>query len=130
MQVKRAANGRSAKRAGTQTAISGPGRPIDVTVVLLDGGYASTAIGPVEVFHSAGLLWNGLRGEAPQPRFRVRTASIDGCAVSSTYGVALTLVEACQNVGGTRSHPGIIEVFFNQSSTAFRTRIATVSNSC
>lgn len=64
--------------------------PIDVTVVLLDGGWVSTSLGPIEVFHSAGLLWNGLQGEAAQPRFRVRTASIDGRAVSSTYGVALT----------------------------------------
>ena len=26
-----------------------PDRPIEVTVILLDGGYASTAIGPLEV---------------------------------------------------------------------------------
>jgi len=63
--------------------------PIDVTVVLLDGGWVSTSLGPIEVFHSAGLLWNGLQGQAAQPRFRVRTASIDGGAVSSVYGVAL-----------------------------------------
>jgi hypothetical protein len=32
------------------------GKPIDVTVVLFDGGYASTAIRPIEVFnkHLAG----------------------------------------------------------------------------
>ncbi|HEY7690144.1 MAG TPA: hypothetical protein VH835_15705, partial [Dongiaceae bacterium] len=52
------------------------GGVLDVTVVLLDEGYASTAIGPIEVFHSAGMLWNWLHGESPQPRFRVRTASI------------------------------------------------------
>jgi transcriptional regulator GlxA family with amidase domain len=52
-----------------------PRRPLDVTVVLLDGGYASTAIGPIEVFHSAGLLWNSLKGEPPEPRFRVKVAS-------------------------------------------------------
>ena len=46
--------------------------------MLLDAGYASTAIGPIEVFHSAGVLWNWLHGEAQQPRFRVRIASIDG----------------------------------------------------
>ena len=37
---------------------------LDVTVVLLEGGYASTAIGPLEVFHSAGVLWNWLHGES------------------------------------------------------------------
>ena len=36
---------------------------LDVTVVLLEGGLASTAIGPIEVFHSAGMLWNWLHGE-------------------------------------------------------------------
>lgn len=57
------------------------GAPLAVTVVLLDDGYASTAIGPIEVFHSAGVLWNWLHGEPQQPRFRVRVASIDGRSV-------------------------------------------------
>src|SRR3954466_1045503 len=55
---------------------------LDVTVVLLEGGYASTAIGPIEVFHSAGLLWNWLHGAAPHPRFRLQIASINGAGVS------------------------------------------------
>lgn len=63
--------------------------PLDVTVVLLDGGWVSTSLGPIEVFHAAGRLWNGLQGEPAQPRFRVRTASIDGRPVSCTYGVSL-----------------------------------------
>ena len=62
-------------------------RVLDVTVVLLDAGYASTAIGPIEVFHSAGLLWNRLHGEAGEPRFRVRTASIDGKSIGSLCGL-------------------------------------------
>ena len=62
---------------------------LDVTIVLLEGGYASTAIAPVEVFHSAGLLWNALRGNPPQPRFRVRTASLDGSPVPTAYSVGL-----------------------------------------
>lgn len=62
---------------------------LDVTVVLLDGGYASTAIGPIEVFHSAGVLWNWLNGDAARPRFRVRTASIDGGKVSTLCNLGL-----------------------------------------
>ena len=58
-------------------------KPIDVTVILLDGGYASTAIGPMEVFHSAGMLWNWLKGEPHEPRFRVRVASPGGRMVKS-----------------------------------------------
>jgi len=65
-------------------------RPIlDVTVLLLESGYASTAIAPIEVFHSAGELWNMLRGETPAPRFRVRTASVDGRMVQSLCGLKL-----------------------------------------
>ena len=66
------------------------GGVLDVTVVLLDAGYASTAIGPIEVFHSAGVLWNWLHGEAVQPRFRVRVASIDGRSVISLCSLGLT----------------------------------------
>jgi transcriptional regulator GlxA family with amidase domain len=62
---------------------------IDVTVVLLNDNYTSTAIGPIEVFHSTGVLWNLLKGEAPEPRFRVTIASIDGEPVSSPYAVRL-----------------------------------------
>ncbi len=51
---------------------------IDVTVLLLDGGFLSTAIGPMEVFRSAGVLWNVFAGEAPCARFRVSVASADG----------------------------------------------------
>ncbi len=64
-------------------------RVLDVTVVLLDGGYASTAIGPIEVFHSAGHLWNWLHGKTPEPRFRVRVASLDGRSVAAPYPVRL-----------------------------------------
>lgn len=62
---------------------------LDVTVVLLDGGYASTAIGPIEIFHSAGMLWNWLNGETPKPSFRVQVASLDGHAVTSLCSVGL-----------------------------------------
>jgi transcriptional regulator GlxA family with amidase domain len=62
---------------------------LDVTVVLLNDNYVSTAIGPIEVFHSAGLLWNMLQGEAPDPRFRVTIASSDGESVVSPYSLRL-----------------------------------------
>jgi transcriptional regulator GlxA family with amidase domain len=64
-------------------------RPIDVTVILLDGGYASTAIAPLEVFHSAGLLWNWLKGEPSEPRFRVRVASPGGRMVKSLCNLGI-----------------------------------------
>jgi transcriptional regulator GlxA family with amidase domain len=53
----------------------------EVTVLLLDGTFSSTAIGPMEVFRHSGTLWNYLTGTPPVPRFRVTTASVDGRAV-------------------------------------------------
>lgn len=83
---------RARARAGVRPALAAAGEQavLDVTVVLLDGGYASTAIGPIEVFHSAGVVWNWMRGEPLQPRFRVRVASLDGRRVRSPCGLKLT----------------------------------------
>jgi transcriptional regulator GlxA family with amidase domain len=74
---------------------------IDVTVLLLGDCYASTALGPVEVFHSAGTLWNVLQGERAAPRFRVRTATLLGKSVTSPYGVGLTADVAMREVRAT-----------------------------
>jgi hypothetical protein len=60
---------------------------LDVTVVLLDDGLSSTAIMPVEIFHSAGVLWNDLHGLPAEPAFRVTTASLTGEAVRSPKGM-------------------------------------------
>jgi transcriptional regulator GlxA family with amidase domain len=54
---------------------------INVTVLLLDGTFSSTAVGPMEVFQHAGTLWNFLTGTRGAQRFRVTTASADGRAV-------------------------------------------------
>lgn len=62
---------------------------LDVTVVVLDDGLASTAIMPMEIFHCAGVLWNDLHGQAARPAFRVRTVSPTGAPVRSPYGLAL-----------------------------------------
>ena len=63
---------------------------IDVTVVFLDDGLSSTAIMPVEIFHSAGALWNLLQDEPQDAAFRVTTASISGAPVKSPYGLDIT----------------------------------------
>jgi transcriptional regulator GlxA family with amidase domain len=69
----------------------------DVTILFLDGGHASTAVGPLEVFRDAGVLWNLWSEQAPEPRFHVRTASIDGrpvcCDGPYTVQAELTLAE-------------------------------------
>jgi transcriptional regulator GlxA family with amidase domain len=75
---------------------------LDVTVVLLDDGYASTALMPIEIFHSAGALWRELKGEAPEPRFRVTTASLDGGAVRSPYA-GLRMTPQCGIADVTRT---------------------------
>lgn len=54
---------------------------IEVTILLLEETFSSTAIGPLEVFRHAGTLWNLLTGRPQDPRFRVTTASVDGRTV-------------------------------------------------
>jgi transcriptional regulator GlxA family with amidase domain len=70
-----------------------PERPpaaLDVVVLLIGDNLASTALGPIEVFSAAGMLWQALHDEAAQPRFNVITASIDGRPVTTSYAVGLT----------------------------------------
>lgn len=55
---------------------------IEITVLLLDQMFSSTAIGPMEVFRHAGSLWNILTGTKCAPRFHVTTATADGKAVN------------------------------------------------
>jgi transcriptional regulator GlxA family with amidase domain len=62
---------------------------LDVTILLLNDCYASTALAPIEVFHSAGSLWNMLTGSKSEPRFRVTVASLDGQPVETPYSVGL-----------------------------------------
>jgi transcriptional regulator GlxA family with amidase domain len=76
-------------------------KPMDVTVLLLEGGFASTAIGPLEVFHSAGAVWNWLHGETPQPRFKVRTASLGGAPIVSGHGLTICADSALEDVAET-----------------------------
>jgi hypothetical protein len=51
---------------------------IDVTVVLLEEGLPTTSLAPLEIFACAGMLFPMLVGATGEPRFRVRTATIDG----------------------------------------------------
>jgi transcriptional regulator GlxA family with amidase domain len=75
---------------------------LDVTVLLLDDGLASTAIMPIEVFFSAGALWGVLQGVPAEPRFRVTTATIDGKAVRSPYaGLGLTPEKSISEIDKT-----------------------------
>ena len=62
---------------------------IDVTVILLEGGLPSTSMAPLEIFACAGSLWGLLMGKPTEPRFRVRTATIDGRKTRNFVPVAL-----------------------------------------
>jgi len=74
---------------------------IDVTVVLLDGGLPSTSMAPLEIFSCAGTLWGMLMGTAPEPRFRVRTATIDGLKTRNFVPVMLEPTTSLAEVGDT-----------------------------
>jgi transcriptional regulator GlxA family with amidase domain len=74
---------------------------LDVTVVLVEDGMPSTAVAPVEIFSTAGVLWNSMQGQPQEPYFRVRTASQCGRPVRT--GVCLSLQPDCSihDVGTT-----------------------------
>lgn len=74
---------------------------LNVTVVLLGDGLASTALGPLEVFFAAGMLFQKLKGETPNPLFDVTTASIDGKGVSAAYGLGLTPQRSIDEIDST-----------------------------
>lgn len=62
---------------------------IRVTVLFLNGGYCSTAIAPMEVFDSAGTLWETWTGGERRPRFQVTTASVTGKQVRPSELVSI-----------------------------------------
>ena len=75
---------------------------IDVTVVLLDEGYASTAVGPIEVFHSAGRLWNMLGGTPEEPSDSASASPRStGSPVKSVCSLGLT---PSLSIAGRQAH--------------------------
>jgi transcriptional regulator GlxA family with amidase domain len=73
----------------------------EITVLLLDQMFSSTAIGPMEVFRHAGSLWNVLTGAQLAPRFHVTTASADGRPVRCDGGIQIQPVAALKDVSRT-----------------------------
>jgi len=82
-------------------AVAREGRLFDVTVLFLDGGHASTAVGPLEVFREAGRLWNQLTGAPEQPAFRARAASLGGRSVRANGPYRVAPDEALEDLGAT-----------------------------
>src|SRR5689334_23264562 len=74
---------------------------IDVTVVLLEGSLPSTSMVPLEIFACAGLLWGMLMGTPSEPRFRVRTATIDGKKTKNFVPVTLEPSVSLADLGRT-----------------------------
>ncbi|HEY7351658.1 MAG TPA: DJ-1/PfpI family protein, partial [Terriglobales bacterium] len=73
----------------------------DITVLLLDQMFSSTAIGPAEVFRHAGSLWNILTGGSSAPSFHVTTASADGRPVRCDGDIQIQPNVALNDVGKT-----------------------------
>ncbi len=73
----------------------------EITVLLLDQMFSSTAIGPMEVFRHAGSLWNVLTGTQLAPSFRVTTASADGRRVHCDGDIKIQPNVALKDVGKT-----------------------------
>ena len=75
---------------------------IDITVLLLDGTFSSTAVGPMEVFQHTGTLWNMFAGKPGAPRFRVTTASVDGRAVQCDGPIEIRPAAALADIRKTK----------------------------
>jgi len=73
----------------------------EITVLLLDQMFSSTAIGPMEVFRHAGWLWNSLTGTKVDRAFRVTTATADGGPVKCDGGIQIAPNAALKDVGKT-----------------------------
>ena len=73
----------------------------EITVLLLDQMFSSTAIGPMEVFRHAGSLWNILTGTHLDPSFHVTTASADGRPVKCDGDILIQPNIALKDVGRT-----------------------------
>lgn len=63
---------------------------ISIAVLFLNGGIASTAVQPLEIFNCTGRLWNILGNEPVTPMFNVTTASLDGNPVRTDRHLSLT----------------------------------------
>jgi len=57
---------------------------IDITVLLLDGTFSSTAVGPMEVFQHTGTLWNMFAGKPPRLAFGLRRHLWTGARCGAT----------------------------------------------
>jgi transcriptional regulator GlxA family with amidase domain len=73
----------------------------EITILLLDQMFSSTAIGPMEVFRHAGSLWNILTGMELAPSFHVTTASADGRPVRCDGEIQIRPNVALKDVGQT-----------------------------
>jgi transcriptional regulator GlxA family with amidase domain len=69
-----------------------------IVILFVNGGLASTSILPLEIFKSAGTLWNALNGVPLDGHFAVVTASADGAPVKVSRHLSLTPESACAEV--------------------------------
>ena len=63
---------------------------VNVAVLFLDQSHASVSATACDVFRAAGTLWERSVKEAPQPRFRITSFTIDGKPVLSGCGITVT----------------------------------------
>ena len=85
---------------GISAILCGPDA-MHITILVPGFGYPSPVIGPYEVFTSAGVLWNTLRGEKVATPFKVITASVDAKAVRFSGGFTITPDKAIAGIRKT-----------------------------
>lgn len=72
-----------------------------VTILALDETIASTVTGPLDILGQAGVLWNLIQGQEPEPRFRVEVASVSGGPVRCASGLRIQAERAIDEVDCT-----------------------------
>ncbi|MBN2539687.1 MAG: GlxA family transcriptional regulator [Deltaproteobacteria bacterium] len=60
-----------------------------ITLLALNNIAATTVTGPMDVFSLAGIFWNYIRGERPEPYFQVEIVTVDGKPVTCLNGLML-----------------------------------------
>lgn len=72
-----------------------------VTMVAMKNTYASTVVGPMEVFSQTGVIWNYLNGQEIQPYFDVKLVTTNGQPFKCLSGVRIVPDGVIQDVQKT-----------------------------
>jgi transcriptional regulator GlxA family with amidase domain len=91
---------------------------IKIAILAMHNAASSTISGPMDIFHSAGVLWNYTCGTAMDPRFETRIVTLDGkpvkclnnlmikphCSVDEVGKTDIVLISSIMDIGKVLKH--------------------------